>query len=112
MDDLLKLHYLSQDTVPSALEMSKRAGHLWIFLASPLLASECQIYVHDLARRLGVPVKGTGLADGIEVFPKHDTVVPGDFGMPYAVRWEFIAVLTADSGSAEPITHWMPKSNI
>jgi hypothetical protein len=46
MEDLLKLqYYLSRDTVASALEMSKRGGHLWIFTASPLLASECRIYV-------------------------------------------------------------------
>jgi hypothetical protein len=81
MEDLLKLQfYLSQDRVASALEMSKRGGHLWIFLAAPLLASECRIYVHNLARRLGVPIKGAGLADGIEVFPKHDAIAPGDFG--------------------------------
>ena len=54
----------------SALEMSRRGGHLWIFLAAPLLARQCRIYIYDLAGRLGVPVKGTGLADGIEVFPK------------------------------------------
>jgi hypothetical protein len=29
--------------------------------------------------KLGVPVKGSGLADGIEVFPKHDAIGPGDF---------------------------------
>jgi hypothetical protein len=49
--------------------MSKRGGHLRIFLATPLLAKECRIYIHDLAQRLGVPVKGAGRADGIEVFP-------------------------------------------
>ena len=81
MEDLLKLqYYLSQDGVQPALEMSKRGGHLWIFLATPLLAKECRIYIHDLAQRLGVPVKGAGLADGIEVFPKHDAIGPGDFG--------------------------------
>src|SRR5499427_2832270 len=81
MEDLLKLQYhLTQDRVEPALEMSRRGGHLWIFLATPLLAKECRIYIHDLARRLGVPVKGAGLADGIEVFPKHDAIAPGDFG--------------------------------
>jgi TOTE conflict system, Archaeo-Eukaryotic Primase domain len=60
--------------------MSKRGGHLWIFLATPLLAKECRIYIHDLALRLGVPVKGSGLADGIEVFPKHDAIGAGEFG--------------------------------
>ncbi len=81
MDDLLKLqYYLGQDKVEPALEMSRRGGHLWIFLATPLLARECRIYVHDLAARLGVPVKGSGLVDGIEVFPKHDTLGASEFG--------------------------------
>jgi hypothetical protein len=78
MEDLLKLQYhLTQDKVEPALEMSKRGGHLWIFLATPLLAQECRIYVHDLALRLEVPVKGSGLAHGIEVFPKHDAIGAG-----------------------------------
>src|SRR5208283_959751 len=81
MEDLLKLqYYLTRDRVEPALEMSKRGGHLWIFLATPLLAQECRIYIHDLALRLGVPVKGAGLADGIEVFPKHDAIGSGEFG--------------------------------
>jgi hypothetical protein len=29
-----------QDKVEPALEMSKRGGHLWIFLATPLLAKD------------------------------------------------------------------------
>jgi hypothetical protein len=81
MDDLLKLRYhLTQDMAEPALEMSKRGGHLWIFLATPLLARQCRIYIHDLALRLGVPVKGAGLAYGIEVFPKHDAIGAGEFG--------------------------------
>jgi hypothetical protein len=81
MEDLLKLQYhLTQDKVEPALEMSKRGGHLWIFFATPLLARDCRIYVHDLARRLGVPVKGSGLAEGIEIFPKHDAIGEGEFG--------------------------------
>jgi hypothetical protein len=81
MEDLLKLQYrLTQDKVEPALEMSKRGGHLWIFLATPLLARECRIYIHDIALRLGVPVKGSGLAEGIEVFPKHDAIGVGEFG--------------------------------
>lgn len=81
MDDLIKLqHQLTQDGVESALEMSKRGGHLWIFLAVPLLARKCRIYIYDLAQKLGVPVKGSGLAEGIEVFPKHDEIRQGAFG--------------------------------
>jgi hypothetical protein len=40
----------------------------------------CRIYVYDLASRLGLPVKGAGLAEGIEVSPKHDELRPGEFG--------------------------------
>jgi hypothetical protein len=59
LEDLLKLqYYLWQDNVEPALEMSKRGGHLWILLATPLLAKECRLYVHDLATRLGLPVEG------------------------------------------------------
>lgn len=81
LDDLIKLQYqLTEDRVESALEMSKRGGHLWIFLAVPLLARKCRLYIYDLAQRLGVPVKGSGLAEGIEVFPKHDEIQEGAFG--------------------------------
>lgn len=81
MEDLLKLqHHLVRDNVEPAFEMSKRGGHLWIFLATPLLAKECRIYIYDLALRLGVPVKGAGLAEGIEVFPKHDAIDAAAFG--------------------------------
>ena len=81
MEDLLKLQYrLGQDGVQPALEMSRRGGHLWIFLETSLLARDCRIYIHDVALRLGVPVKGSGLREGIEVFPKHDVIAHGGFG--------------------------------
>jgi hypothetical protein len=81
MDDLIKLQYqLTEDHVESALEMSKRGGHLWILLAVPLLAKKCRIYIYDLAQKMGVPVKGSGLAEGIEIFPKHDEIQQGAFG--------------------------------
>lgn len=81
LEDLLKLQYhLWQDNVEPALEMSKRGGHLWILLATPLLAKECRVYIHDVATRLELPVKGSGLADGIEVFPRHNAIGEGEFG--------------------------------
>ena len=81
MEDLLKLqYYLWQDKVEPALEMSKRGGHLWIFMAMPLLAKQCRIYIYNLALKLGVPVKGAGLAEGIEIFPKHDAIGAGEYG--------------------------------
>ena len=81
MEDLLKLQSrLGQDGVQPALEMSKRGGHLWIFLAKPLLAKQCRIYIDDVALGLGVPVKGADLREGIEIFPKQDAVGTGEFG--------------------------------
>ncbi|MGD0009845.1 MAG: hypothetical protein ABSE93_15030 [Terriglobia bacterium] len=79
--NLLKLSfYLRQDGVESALEKSHRGGHLWIFLAEPLPARDCRIYVCDLALRLGISVKGGKQRKGIEVFPKHDALKPGRYG--------------------------------
>jgi hypothetical protein len=79
--DLRKLSfYLRQDGVESALENSHRGGHLWIFMAEPLPARDCRIYVCGLALRLGVPVKGGRQREGIEVFPKHDALKPGRYG--------------------------------
>jgi hypothetical protein len=62
------------------LEKSRRGGHLWILAETPLLAKDCRLYVHNLAARLKLPVKGTGLPEGIEVFPRHDALKPGEFG--------------------------------
>lgn len=81
MEDLLKLQYsLEQDNVQAALEMSRRGGHLWVLMEEPVLARACRVYIYNLALRLGVRIKGTGLADGIEVFPKHDELGKGEFG--------------------------------
>src|SRR5579864_8844787 len=92
LEDLLKLQWeLRQDGVEAALEKSRRGGHLWIFAATSLLAKDCRLYIHSLAQRLKVPVKGalhepgssrggTVLADGIEVFPKQDAVSADEFG--------------------------------
>jgi hypothetical protein len=81
-DDLLKLQWeLRQDGVEAALEKSRRGGHLWIFCDKPLLARQCRIYIHNLALRLKVPVKGgAGLAEGIEVFPRQDSLGAEEFG--------------------------------
>jgi integrase/recombinase XerD len=55
LEDLLKMQYvLHQDKVEAALEMSKRGGHLWIFMEKPALARECRIYIYNLALKLGV----------------------------------------------------------
>jgi hypothetical protein len=71
--------YLKQDGVESALENSRRGGHLWIFLAEPLPARNCRIYVCGLAVRLGIPVK-RGRLGVLEIFPEHDVLKPGRYG--------------------------------
>ena len=81
IEDLLKLQYsLQQDKVEAALEMSRRGGHLWIFMERPALARECRIYIYNLALKLGMRIKGSGLTEGIEIFPKHDELREGEFG--------------------------------
>ncbi len=81
LQDLLKLQWeLGQDGVDAALERSRRGGHLWLFGEKPLLARDCRVYIYNLAKRLKLPVKGVGLAEGIEVFPKQSTVPANEFG--------------------------------
>jgi hypothetical protein len=81
LDDLLKLQWeLRQDGLEAALEKSRRGGHLWLFAGQPLLARDCRLYIYNLAHRLRVPVKGQGLGEGIEVFPKQDMVPAKEFG--------------------------------
>lgn len=72
---------LREDGVEAALEMSRRGGHLWVFCQPPLLASQCRIYIYNVALRLGVPIKGVfGERDGIEIFPRQDRLAAGEFG--------------------------------
>jgi len=81
IEDLLRLQYsLLQDKVEAALEMSKRGGHLWVFMERPALARECRIYIYNLAVKIGMRIKGMGLSEGIEIFPKHDELREGEFG--------------------------------
>ena len=81
MEDLLKLQYsIQKDQVEAALEMSRRGGHLWIFMEQPALARDCRIYICNLALKLGMRIKGIGLAEGIEIFPRHDELREGEFG--------------------------------
>ena len=71
---------LQKQRVESALEQSRRGAHLWVFAEQPLLARECRLLISSLSRKLGIPVKGAGTAEGIEIFPKHDELKDGDFG--------------------------------
>jgi hypothetical protein len=97
LPDLLKLQWeLKQEGIDSAIERSRRGGHLWILAAKPILARNCRIYVHELARRLHVPIRDmctskrpddsdiscgkSKFCEGIEVFPKQDQLAADQFG--------------------------------
>jgi hypothetical protein len=78
--DLLRLQRgFHQDGIEALLEQSRRGGHLWAFLAEPLPAKLCRLYVLNVASRLGIAVK-QGKLDGIEVFPRQSELQPGEFG--------------------------------
>lgn len=81
IDDLLALQSeLRKDGVEAGLEKSNRGGHLWIFFAEPCLARMSRVYVYNLARRLAIPIKGAGLPEGLEIFPRQDSLRDGEFG--------------------------------
>lgn len=95
---LLRLQWeFSQDGITSALEPSRRGGHLWIFGEGPLPARLWRLYILNTAKKLQIPIKGgratagavgpalavtkTGrLLDGIEVFPRQDSLEERQFG--------------------------------
>jgi hypothetical protein len=78
--DLLRLQEaFRKDGIESLIEQSRRGGHLWIFLAEPLPAKLCRLYVLNVARRLGIAIK-QNKEDGIEVFPRQDELQPDEFG--------------------------------
>jgi hypothetical protein len=81
LEDLLKLQFeLARLGIQSALEQSRRGGHLWMLFERPVLAKHARIHIRHLAKRLSVEVKGSGSGDGIELFPKQDSVAEGQFG--------------------------------
>jgi hypothetical protein len=50
---------LAQQGIPSTLEKSRRGGHLWVFLAAPILASQLRAWLLPLC------------PDGVEFYPKQ-----------------------------------------
>lgn len=50
---------LAQQTIPSSLERSRRGGHLWVFLAHPVLASRVRAWLLPFC------------PDGVEFYPKQ-----------------------------------------
>jgi len=79
--DLTKLREaFAADGIEALPESSRRGLHLWIFLEEPIPAAMCRLYVLNIAKELGVPIKKNGNDDGIEVFPRQDTIGEGEFG--------------------------------
>jgi hypothetical protein len=92
LEDLIKVQrQLRDDGIEAALEKSKRGGHLWMFFERPVLARDARIYIYHVAEKLDIQVKGDGLSDGIEIFPKQDELRPEEFGnairAPLGVHW-------------------------
>lgn len=81
LEDLLRLQFeLARLGIQAALEQSRRGGHLWIFFERPVLAKHARVHIRHLAKRLSVEVKGSGSGDGIELFPKQDSIAEGQYG--------------------------------
>jgi hypothetical protein len=81
LEDLLALQrQLQNEGIEVALEKSNRGGHLWIFFESPVMARDARIYIYHVASKLDIQVKGAGLSEGIEIFPKQDELRAGEFG--------------------------------
>jgi len=57
------------------------------------LARECRVYIHDLALRLGVPVRGAGLADNPKIGYAKSIV-------DYIFRWLELKFIYRRTGGA------------
>jgi hypothetical protein len=117
LEDLIKVQrQLGDDGVAAALEKSKRGGHLWIFFERPVLARDARVYIYHLAAKLNVHLKGSGLSEGIEIFPKQDELGLTNSGTRSALR----SVSTGEPeraadggiGFTEPTTRLVTNSRI
>jgi hypothetical protein len=89
LESLFQLQWeLKQDGVDAALEQSRRGGHLWIFGAEPLLASECRIYVYNLASGSAFPSKVAVSKKGSRCSHARTGSKMESLAMPSALRSE------------------------
>lgn len=69
------------DGLEPAFENSRRGGHLWLLSSDEIPAKMGRIYLYNLLDRLGYPIRGArGNTEGVEVFPKQESLEPGQFG--------------------------------
>lgn len=72
---------MKEDGLFPAMEASRRGAHLWILCAEPLPALLGRIYLYSLLDRLGYDIRGVrGNVDGIEIFPKQESLKQGQYG--------------------------------
>jgi hypothetical protein len=80
LSDLTRLQSeLKTDSVHAALERSRRGAHLWFFTEPPQLARDLRVYLCNISRRLHIVIKNRQ-CDGIEIFPRQETINPDEFG--------------------------------
>lgn len=72
---------MREDGLFPAFEESRRGAHLWLLCAEPLPALQGRIYLYTLLDRLGYAIRGPRKnLEGIEVFPKQESLKDGQFG--------------------------------
>ena len=72
---------MKADGLSPALEESRRGGHLWVLSSEPIPAKTARIYLYQTLDLLGLAIKGVrGIKDGLEIFPKQETLEPGQVG--------------------------------
>jgi hypothetical protein len=72
---------MREDGLSPALEDSRRGGHLWVLCSDPIPARLSRIYLYSLLDRLGLAIRGPrGNKEGIEIFPKQESLEAGQVG--------------------------------
>jgi len=97
--DLLRLQQeLFEDGIESLMEQSRRGCHLWTFLAEPLPAKLCRLYVLNVARRRS---NGTDRTAS-KYFRARTNFNPVPMGTQSAARLGSIAPVCNATGSRPP----------
>jgi len=72
---------LKEQGIPSYLERSGGGNgwHLWLFFERPVKAGKIRVFMQDVLSKVGL-MKDEKLADGVEVFPKSDSISEEGYG--------------------------------
>lgn len=81
---------MGQDGVDSALERSRRGGHLWILAEKPLLARDCRLYIYTLENGSKYRSKASGQPRGLRCFRSRTMCKQMSLEMHSEVRLVFI----------------------